>query len=125
MDLEVEKLKHCGMFGPNARQMRPVRDLSIYRVCAYYDVFCEDKDYRKGVHWLETLRLRRTKILEGGYKVGLNGQDQRCCAHCGCRAWKCSLRSLGPCSNEYYRDTQTIFSASLCHGSAISLDQDA
>lgn len=27
-----------------------------------------DKDYRKGVHWLETLRLRRTKILEGGYK---------------------------------------------------------
>ncbi|KAJ3502317.1 hypothetical protein NLJ89_g8943 [Agrocybe chaxingu] len=27
-----------------------------------------DKDYRKGVHWLETLRLRRTKILESGYK---------------------------------------------------------
>jgi hypothetical protein len=27
-----------------------------------------DRDYRKGVHWLETLRLRRTKILEGGYK---------------------------------------------------------
>ncbi|KAF9458728.1 hypothetical protein BDZ94DRAFT_1269896 [Collybia nuda] len=27
-----------------------------------------DKEYRKGVHWLETLRLRRTKILEGGYK---------------------------------------------------------
>ncbi|KAF5336909.1 hypothetical protein D9611_003445 [Ephemerocybe angulata] len=27
-----------------------------------------DKDYRKGIHWLETLRLRRTKILEGGYK---------------------------------------------------------
>ena len=28
-----------------------------------------DKEYRKGVHWLETLRLRRTKILENGYKV--------------------------------------------------------
>ncbi|KAG6891402.1 hypothetical protein C0992_007626 [Termitomyces sp. T32_za158] len=26
-----------------------------------------DRDYRKGVHWLETLRLRRTKTLEGGY----------------------------------------------------------
>ena len=27
----------------------------------------QDKEYRKGVHWLETLRLRRVKILEGGY----------------------------------------------------------
>ncbi|KAF8058244.1 hypothetical protein FPV67DRAFT_1565725 [Lyophyllum atratum] len=27
-----------------------------------------DREYRKGVHWLETLRLRRTKILEAGYK---------------------------------------------------------
>ncbi|KAF7978859.1 hypothetical protein HWV62_44331 [Athelia sp. TMB] len=26
-----------------------------------------DKEYRKGVHWLETLRLRRTKILEAAY----------------------------------------------------------
>ncbi|KIJ68806.1 hypothetical protein HYDPIDRAFT_107059 [Hydnomerulius pinastri MD-312] len=26
-----------------------------------------DKEYRKGVHWLETLRLRRTKILESAY----------------------------------------------------------
>ncbi|KAH9982156.1 hypothetical protein BGW80DRAFT_1261857 [Lactifluus volemus] len=26
-----------------------------------------DKDYRKAVHWLETLRIRRVKILEGGY----------------------------------------------------------
>ncbi|KAG6891083.1 hypothetical protein C0995_014173 [Termitomyces sp. Mi166 len=26
-----------------------------------------DREYRKGVHWLETLRLRRTKTLEGGY----------------------------------------------------------
>ena len=28
-----------------------------------------DKDYRKAVHWLETLRIRRVKILEGGYNV--------------------------------------------------------
>lgn len=28
-----------------------------------------DKDYRKGVHWLETLRIRRVKILEGAFKV--------------------------------------------------------
>ncbi|KAK2461694.1 hypothetical protein APHAL10511_006157 [Amanita phalloides] len=26
-----------------------------------------DKEYRKGVHWLETLRRRRTKLLEAGY----------------------------------------------------------
>ncbi|KAF5377182.1 hypothetical protein D9615_006332 [Tricholomella constricta] len=30
-----------------------------------------DREYRKGVHWLETLRLRRTKILEAGYKACL------------------------------------------------------
>jgi hypothetical protein len=28
-----------------------------------------DKDYRKAVHWLETLRIRRIKTLEGGYNV--------------------------------------------------------
>ncbi|KAF8656378.1 hypothetical protein AX16_002565 [Volvariella volvacea WC 439] len=27
-----------------------------------------DKEYRKGVHWLETLRLNRTRVLESGYK---------------------------------------------------------
>ncbi|KAM6498376.1 hypothetical protein JOM56_006324 [Amanita muscaria] len=26
-----------------------------------------DREYRKGVHWLETLRLRRTKLLEAGF----------------------------------------------------------
>jgi Rho GTPase-activating protein 12/27 len=31
-----------------------------------------DKEYRKAVHWLETLRLRRIKILEGAYKVRMN-----------------------------------------------------
>lgn len=28
-----------------------------------------DKEYRKGVHWQETLRLRRVKLIEGGVKV--------------------------------------------------------
>ncbi|KAF8592006.1 RhoGAP-domain-containing protein [Ramaria rubella] len=28
-----------------------------------------DKEYRAGVHWLETLRLRRIKTLESGYKA--------------------------------------------------------
>ncbi|KAF7320004.1 Glucosamine 6-phosphate N-acetyltransferase [Mycena kentingensis (nom. inval.)] len=27
-----------------------------------------DKEYRNGVHWLETLRLRRAKILESGFR---------------------------------------------------------
>ncbi|KAI8983411.1 hypothetical protein BD414DRAFT_81407 [Trametes punicea] len=27
-----------------------------------------DKEYRKGVHWLETLRIRRVKLLESGFK---------------------------------------------------------
>ncbi len=29
----------------------------------------EDKEYRKGVHWVETLRRRRMKLLEAGYNV--------------------------------------------------------
>ncbi|KAF9519904.1 hypothetical protein BS47DRAFT_1374940 [Hydnum rufescens UP504] len=38
-----------------------------------------DKEYRKGVHWLETLRLRRVKILQAGYNslilfVGESGE---------------------------------------------------
>ena len=32
-------------------------------------ILSEDKDYRKGVHWLETLRRRRMKLLEAGYNV--------------------------------------------------------
>ena len=36
------------------------------RVCVSHYL---DKEYRKGVHWLETLRLRRIKILESGYHV--------------------------------------------------------
>ena len=37
--------------------------------CRWVTIALLDKEYRKGVHWLETLRLRRTKILENGYKV--------------------------------------------------------
>ena len=31
--------------------------------------YSTDKEYRKGVHWLETLRLRKIKTLEAGYTV--------------------------------------------------------
>lgn len=44
----VSTLVHCG---------RPIFMVTI------------DNEYRKGVHWLETLRLRRVKTLEGGYKA--------------------------------------------------------
>lgn len=28
-----------------------------------------DQEYRKAIHWLETLRIRRVKTLEAGYNV--------------------------------------------------------
>lgn len=34
-----------------------------------------DKEYRKGIHWLETLRIRRIKILEGAFTVCDNDDD--------------------------------------------------
>ncbi|KAF5356100.1 hypothetical protein D9756_004035 [Leucocoprinus leucothites] len=40
---------------------------ALRAVRAKRDLDEADKEYRKGVHWLETLRLRRTKILESGY----------------------------------------------------------
>lgn len=33
---------------------------------------CTDKEYRKAVHFLETLRIRRVKLLESGYTVRLD-----------------------------------------------------
>lgn len=33
---------------------------------------CADKEYRKAVHFLETLRIRRFKLLESGYTVRLD-----------------------------------------------------
>lgn len=41
-----------------------------YGVIPWSDVAL-DKEYRKGVHWLETLRIRRKKIVEGAFKVSV------------------------------------------------------
>lgn len=54
-------------FAPNVKRMRLVSP-SLFLSDAFF-TFVPDKEYRKGVHWLETLRLRRTKILESAYKV--------------------------------------------------------
>ncbi|KAF5312338.1 hypothetical protein D9619_002972 [Psilocybe cf. subviscida] len=55
--------------GGSAKDGLGNRETSALRtVRAKRDADEADRDYRKGVHWLETLRLRRTKILEGGYK---------------------------------------------------------
>ncbi|KAI0793371.1 hypothetical protein C8Q75DRAFT_848735 [Abortiporus biennis] len=43
-------------------------DIALRTVRAKREAEEADKEYRKAVHWLETLRLRRTKILESGYK---------------------------------------------------------
>jgi hypothetical protein len=51
----------------NEKLMRLVGDESV-RASRVIDLDT-DKEYRKGVHWLETLRLRRTRILTSGYKV--------------------------------------------------------
>ncbi|CAK5279930.1 unnamed protein product, partial [Mycena citricolor] len=39
-------------------------DFSLF----FLTLLLADKEYRNGVHWLETLRLRRAKILESGYR---------------------------------------------------------
>ena len=55
-----------------------------------------DKEYRKGVHWLETLRLRRIKIMEGAFKV--HGRPapvpDMCYSLLYFRAWSYSSTSL-------------------------------
>jgi hypothetical protein len=50
-----------GLSGRNDNALRSVR--------AKREAEEADKEYRKGVHWLETLRIRRVKILEAGYMV--------------------------------------------------------
>ncbi len=45
-----------------------------------------DKEYRKAVHWLETLRLRRAKILESAYKVCSSSDPSRLAHSCPYRA---------------------------------------
>jgi len=42
-------------------------DIALRSTRAKREAEDADKDYRKAVHWLETLRIRRVKILEGGY----------------------------------------------------------
>ncbi|KAL4069347.1 hypothetical protein J3A83DRAFT_4537308 [Scleroderma citrinum] len=55
--------------GGNVRETLGVRseNNSLRAVRAKREADEADKEYRKGVHWLETLRLRRTKILENAY----------------------------------------------------------
>ncbi|KAH8120524.1 hypothetical protein DFH11DRAFT_1560466 [Phellopilus nigrolimitatus] len=43
-------------------------DVAIRTVKAKREADEADKEYRKGIHWLETLRIRRSKILEGAFK---------------------------------------------------------
>lgn len=56
-------------FGLNVRPRRPVSTAHLLHLLKAQNL--SDKEYRKGVHWLETLRLRRTKILEAAYTVSL------------------------------------------------------
>jgi hypothetical protein len=49
--------------------MMPVRRSKLVRdrhLVATLDI---DREYRKGIHALETLRLRRAKIMEAGFGV--------------------------------------------------------
>ncbi|KAI0757346.1 RhoGAP-domain-containing protein [Daedaleopsis nitida] len=43
-------------------------DNALRQVRAKREADEADKEYRKGVHWLETLRIRRVKLLESGFK---------------------------------------------------------
>lgn len=63
--------------------------------CVRTELCGEDKEYRKGVHWLETLRLRRVKILEAGYNVSLAFCFSICVAlRVEDRAWKLSYARM-------------------------------
>ena len=63
-----QKIAHSVLFARNEKLMRLVSDASVY-VSRAKLMLCTDREYRKGVHWLETLSLRRTKILASGYQV--------------------------------------------------------
>lgn len=51
-----------------------------------------DKEYRRGVHWLETLRLRRANTIRSGYTVRVfqNRHDTALTTALALRAWKIS-----------------------------------
>lgn len=51
--------------------MKQVRIIFSDLLGGHTNELSTDKEYRKGVHWLETLRLRRVKILQAGYNVSL------------------------------------------------------
>ncbi|KAI6045164.1 hypothetical protein EDC04DRAFT_2889347 [Pisolithus marmoratus] len=55
--------------GGNVRETLGVRseNNALRAVRAKREADEADKEYRKGVHWLETLRLRKTKILDSAY----------------------------------------------------------
>lgn len=54
--------------------MKQVREYSpaARLVCAFSQILHTDEEYRKGVHWLETLRIRRVKTVQAGYNVRLS-----------------------------------------------------
>ena len=58
----------CGLYARNERPKTPV---CCPILCwPWLSVKCStDKEYCKGVHWLETLRLHKTKTLDAGYTV--------------------------------------------------------
>ncbi|KAI0963113.1 hypothetical protein AcW1_000286 [Taiwanofungus camphoratus] len=53
--------------GGNMKDLASRSDNALRSVRAKREAEEADKDYRKGIHWLETLRLRRMKITESGY----------------------------------------------------------
>ncbi|KAF9807083.1 hypothetical protein IEO21_08394 [Rhodonia placenta] len=53
--------------GGNMKDFAGRSDNALRSVRAKREADEANKEYRKGVHWLETLRLRRVKMLESGY----------------------------------------------------------
>lgn len=65
----MQKLKlPCARSEPKEKLTKPVcYCVLLFLLNAENSV--QDKEYRKGVHTMETLRLRRAKTLEAGYTV--------------------------------------------------------
>jgi hypothetical protein len=49
--------------------MMPVRSCVLVRSATPRSSLDVDREYRKGIHAMETLRLRRAKIMEAGFGV--------------------------------------------------------
>lgn len=70
-----------------------------------------DKEYRKGVHWLETLRLRRANTIRSGYTVRHMSPASAFWSLTRllvCRAWKTSFGKKAPLSSKSSRNTLTV-----------------